>query len=43
MDSSEQFLEVGLDDHRVGGLAKNLKQIIVTDEVKARENGTFFL
>ena len=37
MNASEQFLEVVLDHSRVLRLAENLEQIVVADEVEARE------
>lgn len=35
MDAAEKFLKVALDDLRVLGLTKDLKQVIITDEVEA--------
>jgi hypothetical protein len=34
-DSSKEFLEMSLDDNRVLGLTKDLKQIIISDEVES--------
>ena len=37
MDAGEELLEVRLDDERVLGLAEDLEQVVVADEVEARE------
>ena len=37
VDSSEQFLEMCLYNTGVGGLAKNLQQIVISNEIKPRE------
>lgn len=37
LDTREQLLEVRLDDGRVAGLAQNLQQVVITQEVEARE------
>lgn len=39
----EEFLQVGLDDGWVGRLAKDLQQVIVTDEVEARKGRALLL
>ena len=36
-DAAEELLEVALDDGRVLGLAQDLEQVVVTDEIEARE------
>mmetsp|Transcript_101986 Transcript_101986/g.255587 ORF Transcript_101986/g.255587 Transcript_101986/m.255587 type:complete len:210 (-) Transcript_101986:1261-1890(-) len=36
-DASEQLLEVRLDDFRVAGLAENLQQVLIADEVQPGE------
>ena len=36
-DATEELLEVALDDGRVLGLAQDLKQVIVTNEIEAGE------
>ena len=43
MDASEQLLEMGLDDLRVGGLTQDLQQVIISDEVETWELGSFLL
>ena len=43
MDASKQLLEVCLDDAGVGGLSKDLQEIIVPNEVEAREDGALLL
>ena len=41
--AGKQLLQVGLDDHRVGGLAQYLQQVIVADKVESWEDGPLFL
>ena len=43
MDASKQLLEVCLDDAGVGGLSKDLQEIVVSNEVEAREDGALLL
>ena len=43
MDASKQLLEVCLDDAGVGGLSKDLQEIVVPNEVEAREDGALLL
>lgn len=39
----EEFLQVRLDDGRVGRLAEDLQQVVVSDEIEARKRRAFFL
>ena len=43
VDAGEELLEVGLDDGGVGGLPQDLQQVVVADEVEARELSSLFL
>ena len=43
MDAGEQLLQMGLDHVRVGRLAQDLQQVVVTDEVEAWEKRAFLL
>lgn len=38
VDTSEELLEMGLDDGRVLGLAQDLQEVVVTDEVETRQD-----
>ena len=43
VDAREELLQVGLDDCGIGGLTKDLQQVIVTDEIETGELSTLFL
>ena len=42
VDAGEELLEVRLDDGRFCGLAQDLEEVVVADEVKAGETGPLF-
>ena len=43
MDASKQFLEVSLDNAGVGGLSKDLQEIVIPNEVEAGKDGALLL
>ena len=43
VDAGEELLEVRLDDGGLGRLAQDLEEVVVADEVKAREAGALLL
>ena len=43
VDAGEELLQVRLDDGRVGRLAEDLQQVVVADEVEAREEAALLL
>lgn len=38
VDTSKELLQMGLDDGRVLGLAQDLQEVVVTDEVETRQD-----